>query len=213
MNCGSVSLLKAPTARCGCPELKLVTFVAHTEADSARLSQAPGRPTDARNDSHPTVSLISFVLQSKCCNSIRPRNLSSACPKSPSHESKHQDPWASWSIAHLPLYQSSPADRTFPRGHASPTAPAFSAADDFTTTGRTCVDDAESPTIAFPAFQAPRLIAAVVLLPVLGHLSSAPRLFRKLRSRRWGFGPECARFSARKTCEIFPRTSLMSSRT
>ena len=77
-------------------------------------------------------------------------------------------------MAHVPLYQSSPADRTFPRGHASPTAPAFPTPDDFATPGRTCVDDAEAPIAAFPACQAPRLIAAIVLLPVLGHLSFAP---------------------------------------
>jgi hypothetical protein len=95
-------------------------------------------------------------------------------PIFPCHESKHQDPWASWSITHVPLYQSSPADRTFPRSHASPTAPAFPTPDDFATPGRTGVDDAEAPTAAFPACQASRLIAVIVLLPVLGHLSSAP---------------------------------------
>ncbi len=40
MNCKGVSPPKAPTARCGCRELKLVTFVAHTGAGYARSQES-----------------------------------------------------------------------------------------------------------------------------------------------------------------------------
>ena len=47
MNCGLVSLLKGPTARCGYWELKLVPFVANTDAACVNLSHAVG-PTQTR---------------------------------------------------------------------------------------------------------------------------------------------------------------------